>query len=77
MFVTLILEGKRGMQYRVITSRIGHDVGGGVLFELQQWNPKTGKWRALASGREKSDTISARALGGWLTEKMPAKEGDV
>lgn len=73
MQVSFVLEGSRGKKFRIATSQMGKDLGGGVYFELQEWvERKSGHgWVSRASACEESGTPAMRILANWLTHPMP------
>ena len=75
--ITIILDGKRGAKYRLISSQMGQDVGGGILWRLQKQitSKRSGvSWSDVASTREETNDPGSRILAGWLTTRMPLKE---
>lgn len=73
MRISFILNGQRGAQYQISVSQIGHDVGGGLLWEIQQLRTTRGldKKVVIASNRQDSGDTVSRILAGWLETPMP------
>ena len=74
--VTFTLDGPRNAKYRLVVGQMGNDVGGGVLWQLQQQRTTKAKgthWADVASSREDTNDMGSRVLAGWLLTPMPLK----
>lgn len=74
--VTLILDGARGKKYRLCVSQNDRNLGGGVVYRLQeQRNSKRlgTSWHDVAGCIEPTGDPGSRIIAGWLTTPMPPK----
>jgi hypothetical protein len=74
--VTLILEGARGKKYRLALSQNDRDLGGGVVYRLQE--QRTSKrlgtsWHDVAGCIEPTNDPGSRILADWLTTPIPVR----